>query len=162
MTGLQGDESTPPPDATSDEPMRGVNRKLIAVVVVVAILAISVGYYGYSSYEDAVIQTTIMRGTITGFQSSGVPNGANPNTAGATYVSIKTQGNVTFSQLIGCSTTPFHVGTSVRLADQLLRSGQHNYIADIACKNQISEFSSLHLDRSTTTVTTTTTTTSSK
>jgi hypothetical protein len=121
----------------------------MGAVVVVVIIALSIGYYEYSGYEQTVISTTVVTGKITGLQSSAIPKGANGATTGATYVTIKV-GNSTFNQLISCVTFPYFQGMTVTVADQLLRSGQHQYAPDIACKGQVSAFKSLHLSSTTT------------
>jgi hypothetical protein len=129
-----------------------MNKKAILAVFVVVVIVGAVGYYEYTGYEQQVVQTTVVMGKITGIQSSGIPKGANGATTGATYVTIAV-GSDSFSQLISCVTFPFFVGQSVQVADQLLRSGQHQYYPDIACRGQVSAFKSLHISQTSTTTT---------
>ncbi len=121
-----------------------MKMNVVVSVILVLVIISAVGYYEYSMYEQTVVQTTVVMGKITGIQSSAIPKGANGATTGATYVTVSA-GSASFSQLISCVTFPYYVGMSVQVADQLLRSGQHQYFADIACKGSVSPFKNLQL-----------------
>ncbi len=121
-----------------------MRKRVIASIVVVALLVVSIGYYEFSVYEQTPIQTTVVMGKIAGFQSSAIPKGANGATSGATFVTIKLN-STSFAQLIPCVTFPYYQGMSVQVADQTLRNGQHQYFPDVACKGGVSPFKSLHL-----------------
>jgi len=130
-----------------------MRKRVIASVVVVALVAVSVGYYEFTAYESGVVSTTVVTGKIAGFQSSSIPAGSNGATSGATFVTVRIGSNTTFAQLIQCVTFPYFAGMPVQVADQLLQSGQHQYVADIACRGQVSAFKSLHLGSTSTTTT---------
>ncbi|MDA4118612.1 MAG: hypothetical protein OK455_09740 [Thaumarchaeota archaeon] len=129
-----------------------MKKSILASIVLVVVVVSIIGYYEYSTSEGGVVQTTVVSGKITSLQSSAIPAGANGATSGATYVTI-TVGSTSFSQLISCVTFPYFVGMTIQVADQTLRSGQHHYSPDIACKGSVSPFKSLHLSQTTSTVT---------
>lgn len=157
-----------------------MNTKVIISLVVVALLVISVGYYEYSSYEQTAVQTTVVTGKITNIMSSAAgpgglalpgavappgaaPPGAAPqapavktttSNAGVSIVTISV-GSGNFSTLFQCSPVRgYSVGQTVKVADQLLRSGQHSYAPDVACPGTPSPFQSLHLAQTTASFTT--------
>jgi hypothetical protein len=125
-------------------------KKTVALsLVVVALVVVSIGYYEYTAYAQTPVQTTVVTGKITGIQSSGIPKGANGATAGATYFTISLN-STSFSYLMPCVTFPYYSGMSIKVADQLLSSGAHQYLPDLACKGSVSPFKALHLTQTTT------------
>jgi hypothetical protein len=131
-----------------------MKKRVLVSAVVVAMVFGSIGYYGYSAYGSTVVQTTVVTGKITGVQSSGIPKGANGATTGASYFTISIN-STSFSYLLPCVTFPYYSGMSVKVADQLMQSGQHQYLPDMACKGSVSAFKSLHLTTTSSSSTTT-------
>jgi hypothetical protein len=145
-----------------------MKKKIIASIVVAAIVVATLGYYEYSSYENAVLDTTVISGKITGIEASG-PGGAGApapglggaaagapaggaktsSAGGVSFITISVPSG-SFTQELGCGTLPYFSGQTVQVADQTLRSGQHQYSPDIACKGDVSSFKSLHLTSTTT------------
>lgn len=148
-----------------------MKKRIIASIVVAALVVGVLAYYEYSSYEGAVLQTTVVSGKITGIEASGPGGGGVPAPApggavagapaggakttsagGVSFVTISVPGD-SFTQELGCGTLPYFSGQTVQVADQLLRSGQHQYAPDIACKGDTSQFKSLHLTSTSTSTT---------
>jgi hypothetical protein len=146
-----------------------MKKKMIASIVVAALVVGILAYYEYSSYEGVVVQTTVVSGKITGIEASGPGGGGVPSPApggavagapaggakttsagGVSFITISVPGD-SFTQELGCGTLPYFSGQTVQVADQLLQNGQHQYVADIACKGDVSAFKSLHLTSTTTT-----------
>lgn len=142
-----------------------MNKGVIAAVIVLLVVVSAVGYYEYSGYQQAVVQTSVVTGTITSIQAASAGTaGAVPGQAGggalgqaggagvkgpitgSEFVTISI-GSVSFTQVLPCTTAPYRDGVTVRVADQLLRSGQHQYVADIACRGGVSPFASLHINQ---------------
>ncbi len=147
------------------EPGSRILRKKVIIPVVLIIVVALGGYYGISTYEQAVVQTSVVTGSITQVQlpTSGPGAGAagdmgNPGLQGVaaagggsygfTYISISVPSG-TFVQTLTCTALPYSVGQTVMVADQLLRNGQHVYTPDVACRGQVSPFMSLHLSTTT-------------
>jgi hypothetical protein len=153
-------------DRGEESGSRIIRKKVIIPVVLAVIIAVA-GYYGISAYEQSVVQTSVVTGKITLVElpTSGPGAGAaaqmgNPGAIGVAaagggrygfaYVTISVPSG-SFIHALTCSSLPYAVGQSVRVADQLLRNGQHQYAPDIACRGTVSPFASLHLTTTTTT-----------
>jgi hypothetical protein len=149
-------------DFGEEEPSSRIgNKKVLIPVILVVIIAGAAGYYLYTNYEQAVVQTSVVTGKITAVQAQGnaigpgnAMQGGNPGglgggakSSGLTYVTI-TVGSTSFIESLPCTTAPYATGQSVQVADQLLRSGQHVYSPDVACRGAISAFKSLHITTS--------------
>jgi len=145
-----------------------------------------VGSYEYSTYEGAVVKTTVVSGKITNYQvtnsagggaviggglagaAGGQPGavkvGANgvktTSTAGSALITIQV-GSTSFSIIIGCISSPYYAGMTIQVADELLRSGSHQYVPNIACKGSVLPFTSMHINNSTSIMSTSTTSSSS-
>ena len=78
--------------------------------------------------------------------------------SGLSFITI-TVGTDSFTQILSCGTNAYYAGMSVQVADQLLRSGGHQYAADVACKGQVSAFKVLYPHGYTATTSTSTSTT---
>jgi hypothetical protein len=125
--------------------------RIVASVVVVALVVASVGYYEYSSYEGTVLSTTVVTGKITNMQGTPIPTPSPGTTtqSGATLVTISV-GSDSFTQIVPCSPVRgYTFGQTLKVADQILRSGEHQYVPDIACRGSQSPFASLHLSTTT-------------
>jgi len=127
-----------------------MKKRVIVSLVVVSLVVGSIGFYEYSAFAQTPVQTTVVTGKITGIQSSGIPKGANGATTGASYFTISPDNSTSFSYLLPCVTFPYYSGMSVKVADQLLSSGAHQYLPDIACKGSVSVFKALHLTQTST------------
>jgi hypothetical protein len=140
-------------------------RKKVIIPVVLAVIIGVAGYYEISLYEQGVVQTSVVTGKITQVQlpTSGPGAGAakeigNPGAIGVaaagggnyglTYVTISVPSG-SFTQTFSCSVLAYSVGQTVKVADQLLRSGQHVYSPDVACRGTVSAFQSLHITNTT-------------
>jgi len=118
-----------------------MKKRLIIPIVLVVLVVGAAGAYEYLTAPPGVVSTSMTTGKITGIDSSAIPKGANGQTTGATYLSIRvTSTNATISQLITCVQFPYYVGMQVRVADQKLTNGEHQYLPDVACKGQVSPF----------------------
>jgi hypothetical protein len=148
------------------EESRGSRRKLLIAVVVIAVAIASVyGYMQYSSYQQQVVQTTVTTGNITNIKditvsintgvnlpgSPGQNNNNNQFKAPSTSRVTVAVGSTTFDQVLTCSPTPYRVGQSVMIDDNLLRNGQHQYVADLACRGGTSPFVSVTSSQTTST-----------
>jgi len=168
---MERDLGAPGKKASSDEQNESgrelrstvMNKRVIASVVL-AIVILSVGYYGFSGYEQGVVQTSVVTGMVTGVQSTGgtigpgvaQQNGNLANIAaaqaggggeyGLSYLTISV-GSESFTQTLRCGVSPYYGGETVQVADQLLRNGQHRYFPDTACSGAVSPFQSLHLSQ---------------
>jgi hypothetical protein len=123
-----------------------MNRRVLISVVVVALVVASVGYYEYSSYEQTVLQTSVVTGKISNIQGTPIPlpTPGKSATGGASLVTVSI-GSISFVQIMPCSPVKgAFVGETVQVADQLLRSGQHQYAPDIACSGSASPFRSVY------------------
>jgi len=146
-----------------------VNKRVTGVSVLIVVLVAGLGYYEFNSYEGAVVSTVVTTGKITNVQASGAGGGgvqapvagaagaggkaaATTSSGGISFVTIQVGSN-SFTQILSCGTLPYYSGMSVKVADQTLRSGSHNYVPDVACKGSPTPFSLLHLPQSTSTVT---------
>ena len=145
-------------DVEGDESSSGFSRrrKIVVSIVIVVILVAAVGFV-YPSYEQQVVSTTVVTGKISSVNAStpagpvpgvapgAVPAlGAAPSTGAITYVTISVPSG-SFTQILACGTSSYYAGQTVHVADQLLRSGQHQYVPDIACKGSVSAFKSLQI-----------------
>jgi hypothetical protein len=119
--------------------------KLVVVLAVIAVIVIGyAGYLGVSSYEGAVVSTSVTTGKVTNIQSSSsVISSGNQVVPPVTRVTI-TVGSTSFDAVLSCSSTSYRVGNTVKVADQLLRSGAHQYAPDVACKGDVSPFQALY------------------
>jgi hypothetical protein len=130
-----------------------MNKKVIASIVLVIVVVSVLGLYEFSVYEQGVVQTSVVMGTVTSVQASGpqaagglfAAAGAKKAASSGVSIITITVGSVSFTQVLGCGTLPAYNGETVQVADQLLRSGQHQYLPDIACKGSVSPFKSLHI-----------------
>jgi hypothetical protein len=126
-----------------------MNKRVVALVVVVTLVAASISYYEYSSYESTVLQTTVVMGVITNIAGSLPSSPGSTAVSGESLVTISI-GSDSFQRIVPCSPLPigYNIGTTIQVADQLLRSGQHQYYPDIACKGGASPFNSAlpHID----------------
>jgi len=113
-----------------------MNRRVIASIVFAVVGVSVVGYYESSRYEGNVVQTSVVTGKITGVQSTGAAGN------GLSIVTVSV-GSASFTQPMSCGTVPYYVGETVLVADQLLRSGQHQYSSDVACNGGVSPYQSL-------------------
>ena len=138
-------------------------RKLAVLVVIVLVVVGTAGFYVIPSYEQQVVSTTVVSGKITGINASipavaAVPGvaqggaipalGPKPTTGAITYVTISVSSG-SFTQILACATSPYYSGQTVRVADQTLRNGQHQYVPDVACKGEVSPFRSLQITTTT-------------
>ncbi len=134
--------------AEGEAPPRFSRKKVLATIaIVVAISAFA--YYEYSAYEGAIVQTSVVTGKVTAVNnSSSAPAGPGlvPSMSSVTV----TIGSSSVSQFLLCSPAPYRVGQSVQVADQLLRSGQHQYAPDVACRGAVSPFKSVMAKTTTT------------
>jgi hypothetical protein len=130
-----------------------VNKRVAAVLVVVIVLVSLAGYYEYSSYERAVVQTSIVNGDIKGIETSSGGGGGlaiggggakGATTSGISLVTVSV-GSTSFTQVLACISPTLTSGEKVQVADQLLRNGQHEYIANIACPGNTYPFKSMHI-----------------
>jgi hypothetical protein len=123
-----------------------MKKRVIASVVVVALVVASIGYYEYSSYESAVLQTSVVMGNIKNIVGTAIPTPTPgvTTTSGSALVTISI-GSVSFDQIVPCSPVKgYNIGDKIQVADQLLRSGQHQYSPDIACKGSMSPFRTIY------------------
>ena len=130
-----------------------MNKRVAAVIVVAIVLVSLVGYYEYSTYERAVVQTSIVNGDIKGIETTSGGGGGlaiggggakGASTSGISLVTVSV-GSTSFTQVLACISPTLSSGGKVQVADQLLRDGQHKYIANIACPGSAHPFDSLHI-----------------
>lgn len=123
-----------------------MRKRAVAAIVVVALVVASIGFYEYSAYESTALDTTVVTGKITNIQGTPVPT-PQPGvtaTSGASLVTIKV-GSDSFQQIVPCSPIRgYNVGDSIQVADQLLRSGAHQFAPDIACRGGVSPFRAIY------------------
>lgn len=150
-------------DAGEEPQSRLGRRKLIVSALVIVVILVS-AYYALSAYGGSVVQTTVVTGTITTVQlpssTPGAPAAGNlggpaptpvPAIGGSsslTYVVISV-GSTSITQALACSSVRYTVGQTVKVADQLLRDGQHRYFPDVACRGQLSPFQSVSVSQTT-------------
>jgi hypothetical protein len=130
-----------------------MNKRVTAVIVVVIVLVSLIGYYEYSSYERVVVQTSIVTGDIKGIQTTSGGGGGlaiggggakGASTSGISLVTVAV-GSTSFTQVLACISPTLSSGQKVPVADQLLRNGQHQYVANIACPGSAHPFTSMHI-----------------
>jgi hypothetical protein len=129
-----------------------MNKKVSAVIVVVIVLVSLVGYYEYSSYERSVVQTSVVNGNIKGIETTSGGGGfaiggggaKGASTSGISLVTVSV-GPASFTQVLACISPTLSSGEKVQVADQLLRNGQHKYVANIACPGSTYPFNSMHI-----------------
>ena len=152
-------------EETAEEPRSGLRgRKFILSAIVIVVVLVS-AYYAVSAYGGSVVQTTVVTGTITTVQlPSSTPGAAPPagnlggpaptpvpglgGSSSLTYVVISV-GSTSITQALACSSVRYTVGQTVKVADQLLRDGQHRYFPDVACRGQLSPFQGVNVSQTT-------------
>ena len=141
-------------DQIADVSFVTLHKKAVIGLVLVGVIAVAaLGYFGYNYYEGAVVQTSVIPGKVTVVDSSSTQlagSGPVPNISRVTV----TVGSDSFDVVLSCSPAPYKVGQTVQVADQLLRGGQHQYSADVACRGDVSPFRSIYPAQNTNTTST--------
>jgi len=121
---------------------------------------IVVGYVGYTAFNDfnaGIASTTQTTGKVTAVAaSSSVVSSSNQVVPPVTRVTLLV-GTTSFDTVLSCSNAPYKVGQTVKVADQLLHNGQHQYVPDLACAGGVSPYKALFPATTSSTSTTSTT-----
>lgn len=140
------------------------NRRRVILPVLLVVVILIAGVYVVYTYEQSVAQVTVVTGKIAQIQLPSSEPGAPPAAGGLggqgqgpvpgaggsplTYVVISI-GSSSITQALPCSTVPFAVGQTVKVADEQLRDGSHHFFPDVACRGQASPFQGVHFSSTT-------------
>ncbi len=131
---------------------------IIGLVILAVIVVAAVGYSVLPDFSGGVASTTQTTGKVTAVQaSSAIVSSGNQVVPPATRVTLLV-GTTSFDTVLSCSNAPYKVGQTVKVADQLMHDGSHNYVPDLACAGQTSPYRALFPASSTTSSSASTTT----
>jgi hypothetical protein len=138
-------------------------RPKVIIPVVIIVFVLLAGFFEVSAYEQGVVQTTVVTGTITTVQApaqsqaalpapGAAPAAAVPAVGGSnslTYVGISV-GSASITQALACSNVRYAAGQTIKVADEQLRDGAHRYLPDVACRGMMSPFQTAMSSQTTT------------
>jgi hypothetical protein len=143
-------------DQIADVSFVALHKKAVVGLALVGVIAVAaLGYVGYNYFEGAVVQTSVVTGNVTAVDSSSTQLAGSGPVPNISRVTVKV-GSDSFDVVLSCSPAPYKVGQTVQVADQLLRGGQHQYSADVACRGGVSPFHTLYPAQTNTTATSST------